>query len=82
MTLFLVLLCPYRKPPGVGHGRGRRREDGGSGRPANGIRRGQDDSGSKCMGGGPGKGATGGRVSSGQVIAKHQTLCFVLISIF
>ncbi|KAG9440273.1 hypothetical protein H6P81_020438 [Aristolochia fimbriata] len=50
-----------RKPPGVGRGRGRSREDGTSGRPSKGgIGRGQDD-GMKGMGGGRGRGGSGSK---------------------
>ncbi|URD90780.1 hypothetical protein MUK42_27258 [Musa troglodytarum] len=48
-----------RKPPGVGRGRGRAREDN-SGRPAKGIGRGLDDGGGRG-GGGRGRGGAGGK---------------------
>ncbi|XP_039030977.1 sm-like protein LSM4 [Hibiscus syriacus] len=49
-----------RKPPGVGRGRGRGREDGSSGRQPIGVGRGLDDI---AKGAGRGRGAPGGKPS-------------------
>ncbi|MQM04265.1 hypothetical protein Taro_037072 [Colocasia esculenta] len=53
-----------RRPPGVGRGRGRSREETAGGRPAKGIGRGQDDGGSKGIGG-RGRGGAGGKGGRG-----------------
>ncbi|XP_015875093.2 sm-like protein LSM4 isoform X1 [Ziziphus jujuba] len=47
-----------RKPPGVGRGRGRVREEGPGGKQAKGVGHGVDDAGSRGLGGGRGRGLT------------------------
>ncbi|XP_052180245.1 probable U6 snRNA-associated Sm-like protein LSm4 isoform X1 [Diospyros lotus] len=50
-----------RKPPAVGRGRGRGREDAAGGRQTRGVAHGIDDAGARGMGGGRGKGGSGSK---------------------
>ncbi|KAK3041491.1 hypothetical protein RJ639_000468 [Escallonia herrerae] len=63
-----------RKPPGVGRGRGRAREDGPGGRSGRGTGRGMDDGSAKGMGGGRGRGGAGGRTGGNREAAQDQSL--------
>ncbi|KHG14969.1 putative U6 snRNA-associated Sm-like protein LSm4 [Gossypium arboreum] len=54
-----------RKPPGVGRGRGRAREDGPGGRQPKGAGRGLDDS-ARTTSGGRGRGGSGGKNTGGR----------------